>query len=89
MGRVASGHGLTKQKGQVHAAIEILFTVANGGLTMLSPSQQDQIVQLAKNLSRQKQKAKTMTRSGFMSSKQKSATEQRAEDKLREYLKEL
>jgi hypothetical protein len=56
---------------------------------MLTPAQVTQIVQLAKNLSRQKQKAKTMTRSGFMSSKQKEATEQKAEDKLREYLKEL
>lgn len=56
---------------------------------MLSPSQQEQIVQLAKNLSRQKQKAKTMTRSGFMSPKQKAETLQRAEDRLREYLKEL
>lgn len=56
---------------------------------MLTPSQQDQIVQLAKNLSRQKQKAKTMTRSGFMSSKQKSDTLQRAEAKLRDYLKEF
>lgn len=56
---------------------------------MLSPSQQEQIVQLAKNLSSQKQKAKTMTRSGFMSQKQKSDTLQRAEDKLRNYLKEL
>ena len=56
---------------------------------MLSPSQTEQIVQLAKNLSRQKQKAKTMTRSGFMSTKQKAQTEQKAEDKLRDYLKEL
>jgi hypothetical protein len=56
---------------------------------MISPAQQEQIVQLAKNLSRQKQKAKTMTKAGFMSPRQKEATLQRAEDRLREYLKEL
>ena len=56
---------------------------------MLTPSQVTQIVQLAKNLSRQKQKAKTMTRAGFMSPQQKATSEKRAEDRLREYLKEL
>jgi hypothetical protein len=56
---------------------------------MLTPTQQEEIVQMAKNLSRQKEKARTMARSGYVSPKQRAELLKRAEDRLREYLKEL
>jgi hypothetical protein len=56
---------------------------------MLTSPQQEEIVRMARNLSRQKEKARTMARSGYVSQKQLAELYKRAEDKLRSYLKEL
>jgi hypothetical protein len=56
---------------------------------MLTQAQQEEIVQKAKNFSRQKEKARTLARSGYMTPKQRNELLQRTEDRLREYLREL
>jgi hypothetical protein len=56
---------------------------------MLTATQQNEIVQMAKNFSRQKEKARTLARGGQMTPKMRAELLKRAEDKLREYLKEL